>query len=223
MRPLLVCFFLFLIVFSFSSCFDTVEELSLNKDGSGKMVLTFNASQSKAKVATLQKLGKVNGYIIPSNTAIKNELTETVKQLNTMPGISKAIYTTDFSNYIISLSFEFNNVGQLNAAVKKILQSYNIPANNVVQYNYNAAAKSFATKFQLEQATKSKYAGLKSEDKEMFQTAKYTSVYRFASVVNTMSHKDAKLSGSKKAVMHQVPFTYILEKNYSINNTINLQ
>lgn len=215
--------FLALASLSFSSCFETVEEISLKEDGSGKMTLTFNGSESKAKIASLLKLRSVNGRKVPSITEIKNELARTVAQLKAIPGISNVSSSSNFDNYIIALSFDFEDLAQVNTAFSKVLSGYDIPAYNAARYHYNKTSRTFSKTYSLNANTKKQYEELSAEDKDVFRNARYTSVYRFARMVKSQTNEQAKLSASKKAVMQQTPILNIIRSGASINNTVRLQ
>lgn len=207
----------------FSSCFETVEEINLNNDGSGRMILTLNVSQSKAKVASLMKLKSVNGHKIPTQQEIVAELNKTASALRSTAGISNVKTTSDFNNYIITIAFDFKEVSDINTASSRIMQQYKIPAYNIARYAYNKASKTFVKTYQLNPETKKQYMQLKQEDKDVFKNALYTSVFRFNAPVKALSNKEAKLSGSKKAVMFRTALTNIVNYGTSINNTITLQ
>lgn len=223
MKKLLLFLFLALASLSFSSCFETVEEISLKEDGSGKMTLTFNGSESKAKIASLLKLRSVNGRKVPSITEIKNELARTVAQLKAIPGISNVSSSSNFDNYIIALSFDFEDLAQVNTAFSKVLSGYDIPAYNAARYHYNKTSRTFSKTYSLNANTKKQYEELSAEDKDVFRNARYTSVYRFARMVKSQTNEQAKLSASKKAVMQQTPILNIIRSGASINNTVRLQ
>lgn len=223
MKKILLYLLIAIAFLSLSSCFETVEEINLNQDGSGKMLLTFNGSQSKAKIASLMKLKSVNGHKVPSINEIKTELNLTVAQLKAIPGISNVKATSDFESYIITLSFDFQDVAQVNTAFSKILTGYKIPSYNAAKYSYNKSTKVFSKVYSLNANTKKQYNDLKQEDKDVFKTAQYTSVYRFVNPVKSQTNSQAKLSASKKAVMQQTPIVNIVSSGASVNNTIQLQ
>src|SRR5690606_16584196 len=75
-------------VWMLTGCFDVVEEVDLNSDGSGKIKATVNLSKSKTKVASLMKLDKVDGIKIPSKTEIQKEADAIVRLLKQTSGIS---------------------------------------------------------------------------------------------------------------------------------------
>jgi len=222
-KNVLICVLLLISLVSLSSCFETVEEINLNNDGSGRMTLTFNGSQSKAKLASVMKLSSVNGHRVPTVAEIKNELAQTAAQLRAIPGISNVKTSADFQNYILSVSFDFKDVSKINTAFSKMLTAYKIPTYNAASYVYNKNTKTFTKTYQLNPATKKQYNELKQEDKEVFKSAQYTSVYRFPSLVKTMTNTKASVSASKKAVMLKTPILNIINSGASVNNAIQLQ
>lgn len=222
-KNFLIVILLLISFVSLSSCFETVEEINLNNDGSGHMTLTFNGSQSKAKLASVMKLSSVNGHKVPTVAEIKNELAQTAARLRAIPGISNVKTNADFQNYILSVSFDFKEVSQINTAFSKMLTAYKIPTYNAATYVYNKSTKTFTKTYQLNPATRKQYNELKQEDKEVFKSAQYTSVYRFQSLVKTMANTKASVSASKKAVMLKTPILNIINAGASVNNTIQLQ
>lgn len=222
-KSILLSILLLISLLSLSSCFETIEEINLNNDGSGRMVLTFNGSQSKAKLASIMKLKSVNGHRVPSIPEINSELAQTAAQLKAIPGISNVKTNADFQNYIISVSFDFTEVSQINKAFGKMLTAYKIPTYNAATYVYNKSTKTFTKTYQLNPATKKQYNELKQEDKDVFKSAQYTSVYRFQSLVRSVANAKASVSASKKAVMHKTPILNIVNSGASVNNSIQLQ
>lgn len=223
LKNILISILLLISLLSLSSCFETVEEINLNTDGSGRMTLTFNGSQSKAKLASVMKLTSVNGHRVPSAAEIKSELEQTATKLRAIPGISNVKTSADFQNYILTVSFDFKDVAQINTAFSKMLTAYKIPTYNAATYVYNKNTKTFTKTYQLNPATRKQYSELKQEDKDVFKSAQYTSVYRFQSLVKSMSNAKATVSASKKAVMHKTPILGIINSGASVNNSIQLQ
>ena len=48
-----------------SSCFDIVEEIDLNENGSGTYGITLNLSQSKIRLSSIMLLDSSQGYKVP--------------------------------------------------------------------------------------------------------------------------------------------------------------
>ena len=106
---------LFIVLIPFlSSCFEVIEEIAMKNDGTGDVVLTINLSQSKTKVASVMLLDSVQGYKVPSKQKIQQELNEAVAYLRKSEGISNVKSTSDFNNYIATISFSFKDVSWLN-------------------------------------------------------------------------------------------------------------
>jgi hypothetical protein len=215
-------FLIFLITpLIFQSCFELVEQVQLNKDGSGNFQVTLNLSQSKAKLNSIMKLRTINGHPVPSKTEISERLNDMETSLKKTDGITNVKTSIDFENYICVISYNFSNVVQLNQAVKNIELKENVKASDIADnYSYDAVKKIFQrkNKFQLNNL----YSTMSNADKEIFSSASYTSVFKFESPVNTISNKNAKISPSKKAVMLRESALDVITEKKSIENKINI-
>ncbi len=207
---------LFLCTILLSSCFEVIEEITLHKDGTGEMTLTVNLSQSKTKVASILLMDKVNGYKVPKKPEIQKEIDDAVVYLKKQPGISNVKSTTNFTDYIASVSFSFRDVANINNIVKNILAENKVKASNISTYSYNKAAGAFARTYRYLPDTKTEYSKLKKEDRDIFQTASYTSIYHFDQPIASNSNSAAKISKSGKAIMQRTAVPEI------INGTANL-
>ena len=74
-------------IFLFTSCFEFVEEVTFNKDGSGSAVLTINLSKSKTKLASIMLLDSINGYKVPSKVTIRKKVQEIVSKIKGTKGV----------------------------------------------------------------------------------------------------------------------------------------
>lgn len=223
MKKVYLSIVLIIISFLFNSCFQVIEEIDLLENGSGKMTITLNLSQSKAKVASILKMKTVNGRAVPSETEIKskvNKAAQTIRQIN---GISNVKTSTDFSNYIAVISFNFADISNLNSVSKKIFSEYDIKAANAATYTYNRAGKVFSKKYIHSPETRKAYNGLSAADKQIFENATYTSIYRFRNTVGSQSNAVAKVSKSGKAVMQQSSVLNIIHAKTNLSNTIKLK
>jgi hypothetical protein len=209
------------IPFLFQSCFELVEQVQLNKDGSGNFQLTLNLSQSKTKLNSIMKLASINGHPVPTKAEINTQLRDIETMLKKTDGISNVKTSIDFENYICVVSYSFLNVTQLNQSVKNIGLKENLKAAELSDnYSYDVSKKIFQrkNKFQL----KDIYSKMSNADKEVFSSASYTSIFKFESPVITSSNKDAKVSPSKKAVMLKESALDIITEKKSIENKINI-
>lgn len=216
--------FLLLILLPFfcTSCFEIIEEINLKADGSGDMTITVNLSQSKTKVASILMMDSINGYKVPDKTTIQKEIAKAVANLKKMPGISNVKSTTDFTNYIGTISFSFKDVSNVNNITRDLLANQKIKAANVSVYTYNKATATFSRDYKYSPTAKAEYNKLKKEDREIFQTATYTSIYRFPTGIVKQTNPMAKVSKSQKATMQKCSVMDIINGKISVTNQIQL-
>jgi len=214
--------FFILLIPILSSCFEIVEEINLRNDGTGDVVLTINLSQSKTKVASVMLLDSVQGYKVPSKQKIQQELAEAVAYLKKSEGISNVKSTSDFNNYIATISFTFKDVSNINNITRNILARQKIKATNTSSYSFNKATKTFSRKYQAIGTAKSEFNKLKNQDKAVFNGAMYTSIYRFESPVTNVTNPASNLSKTKKAVMLKSSITNLINGKINVSNQIQL-
>ncbi|MBE5320414.1 hypothetical protein IM793_14710 [Pedobacter sp. MR2016-19] len=205
-----------------SSCFEVIEEISMKNNGTGDVILTINLSQSKTKVASVMLLDSVQGYKVPSKQKIQQELNEAVSYLRKSEGISNVKSTSDFNNYIATISFSFKDVSNINNITKNILAQQKIKATNTSSYTYNKATKTFSRKYQAIGTAKTEFSKLKAKDKAVFNGATYTSIYRFESPVTSSANPASNMSKSKKAVMLKNSIMDLINGKINVSNTIQL-
>jgi hypothetical protein len=215
-------FLLIIIPFLCSSCFEIIEEINMKADGSGDMIITVNLSQSKTKVASILLMDSINGYKVPDKLTIQKEINKAVANLKKMPGISNVKSTTDFTNFIGTISFSFKDVSQINNITRDILESQKIKATNISTYSYNKSTAMFSRDYKYYSTAKTEYNKLKKEDKEIFKTATYTSIYRFPTTISKQTNTLAKVSKSQKAVMQKCSVMNLINGTVSVTNQIQL-
>jgi hypothetical protein len=213
--------FLLIILISFTSCFEIIEQVFVKPDGSGNLQLVLNLSKSKTKINSFIKMKTVNGHKIPSEQEIKNKIADIEKTTARTAGISNVKTSMDFDNYIVSISCNFAKITQLNTVVKNIVEKENNKSKYIEKsYEYDVANNIFARLNKV--SVKKDYNKMTNADKEVFATANYTAIYKFENTVGTVSNKDAKISPSKKAVMLQQNVLDIITEKKSIENKITL-
>lgn len=212
-----------LLSFSLSSCFDVVEEINMKTNGSGSIVGTLNMSKSKTKVASLMKLDKIDGFHIPNQTEIRQEVTAIVQLLKNTKGISNVDYKLDFTNYIASISCDFQNVQALNAYTETLSKHFKTKLNSYSSYSYNSDKKTFVRSYKHSAEAKKEFDKLNPENQKSFGQAFYTTIYRFQNPVDKQNNALGKVSGNKQAVMIKVPITTLINGQANLANTIVLK
>lgn len=213
---------LFCFTLGLSSCFEVIEEITLHKDGTGEVTLTVNLSQSKTKVASILLMDKVNGYKVPKRPEIQKELDNAVAYLRKQPGISNVRSTSNFTDYIGTLSFSFKEVANINSITKNLLAQNGVKATNISTYSYNKATGAFARTYRYLPDTKTAYSKLRKEDQEIFRTASYTSIYHFDQAIMANSNTAARISKSGRAIMQRTAVPEIINGSANLSYIIQL-
>ena len=112
--------FSLLLLFSFTSCFEIVEDISFKKDGSGVLKLILNLSQSKNEINTLMKLDSSSGYNIPTESDINSYLDRALQKLKSIEGLSNVSINRDFKNWIFEVKTNFKNGENLEKAIQSV-------------------------------------------------------------------------------------------------------
>ncbi len=207
--------------FLFTSCFEFVEEISFNKDGSGRATLTINLSKSKTKIASIMLLDSINGYQVPSKTSIKNKLSEIVEKIKATKGIHNVKNTLNFDEFIITVSCDFDTVEDLNIVLSTFSSKKEALAiKKHKHFTYNKTNKIFIRSHHFNIGKE--FQNTKMKDRKVFETASYTGVYRFDSPVKSCTNQQAKISKNKKAVMLRVNAQDIITNKQTIKNKIQL-
>ncbi len=208
------------ISMSLSSCFDIVEEINMKSDGSGAIVGTLNMSKSRTKVSSLMKLDKIDGFKIPNQAEIRKQVTTLVQLLKNTKGISNVKYKLDFTNYIASISCDFQDVNALNAYTATLAKHFKTNLNTYSSYSYNSSNKTFVRSYKHNPEAKKEFDKLKPENQKSFDQAFYTSIYRFQQPVLKQSNASGKVSTNKQAVMIKVPIPTLINGKANLANTI---
>ncbi|HSD06117.1 hypothetical protein [Flavobacterium sp.] len=210
----LLCF-----VFLFQSCFEVIEEVKMKDDGSGHFNFVINFSQSKTKINSILKMQKINGYTIPSKDEIKKEASKIEALAQSTAGISNVKTNVDLTNYIFAIDLDFEKISNLNAAFLKLKNSKKLDPSINTDY-FIFSDKKFVRTQKI--PVKTLYDKLEKADKEVFQTAKYTAVYKFDSTIKSYSNKNATPSKSKKAIKLNGAIINVINGSEKIENTITL-
>ncbi|SMC78375.1 hypothetical protein [Pedobacter africanus] len=208
------------ILLCFSSCFQVIEEINLTKAGTGTVNLTLNLSASKTKVASVMLMDSIQGYKVPSKQKIQKELDEVVAYLKRSPGISNVQKKVDFENYIVSVSFAFKDIANINNVNQDVLKKLKVKGVSNSSYIYNAKNQVFQRSYQHAKDAVVQYNRLKPEVKKVFKDATYTSIYRFEQPIVSSNNPLAKVSKSKKAVMLNTGVLGLINGKTDLSNSI---
>ena len=213
--------FIFLSFF-LVSCFEVVEEITVNNDGSGSINLTFNFSKSKTKLNSIMLLDSINKYKVPSKSGIKKYFEDTTNKIKNTAGITNVQYNSNFTDYIFNINCDFNNINTLNEVISNFssLKEQQQIKNNK-HFTYNKATKTFTRNYHYN--LENEFKKVENKDRTIFDDANYTTIYRFESPIISSKNQYAKLSKNEKALMLRISATDIIKNQKTIKNTIKLQ
>ncbi|MCF6349642.1 MAG: hypothetical protein L3J23_01255 [Flavobacteriaceae bacterium] len=205
-----------------ASCFEIIEEVTLNNDGSGNILFTLNMSKSRTKLNSIMLLDSINTYKVPTKNKIKKHFTEIVSKIKQTKGVSNVKNTANFDDFIFTITCDFTNVTVLNNIIStfsSLEESKKVAKNN--HFNYNSINKIFTRSYHYD--LKREFEKTKIQDRKIIQDASFTTIYRFVSPILSSKNSIARVSKSKKAIMLKVTVQDIIDDKNTIKNTIQLQ
>lgn len=205
-----------------TSCFDLVEQIEMNQRGAGAIKATLNLSKSRTKVASLLKMKQFNGIHIPSEATIKQEVENAVQTLKSTKGITNVRYNLDFTNYIATLSCDFEHIQALNDFSRTLSNQFKIQLTSYNSYRYDRATQTFTRAYTYAPDMAKEFSKIPDDDKNLFAEAYYTNIIRFDKNIQSQSHNQAKISANKQAVFLKVKATDLINGVTSLTNTITL-
>lgn len=187
--------FFCLSILLFSSCITISEDITVNKDGSGSIMVKID-------------LGKIGSNLDNQTSGANMSFITQIKQLPVIAeqalkgckGISNVNPVTDNKKGVYSISLDFENSNDLNKAIYKIFghkKKFYEPAFVKIS-NHNFKKKNIAPLFKkmiaLQQKKNQSFSDL------MFPFISLKSTYRFPSEVKKVSNIKAVTSEDKKTV-----------------------
>ncbi|MCB0617564.1 MAG: hypothetical protein KDC43_01445 [Saprospiraceae bacterium] len=203
-----------------TGCFEILEEVDLNDDGSGTLSLTINLSESKANLANYMKMKEVQGIRVPTQQEIEAEIGKIKKALASAKGISNVVAASDFEDFIFNIKGDFTNVKDLNNAINFVADAINrTPFETIKLDNYDYTTKAFRRYFNYP-VTLLDYDQLPTMQRYMLETARIVSVYRFQKPIRTYTNEQAQVSASKKAIKLEQSVGALIKGDATIANSV---
>ena len=207
--------FLFLLIFSLSSCIEILDDLTVHADGSGTFRYNINLSSNKIKVNSILALDSLDGQKVPKIEDIKEKVQQFIKTLDAQNGISNVKIEENYTDFIFKFSCDFTNVLLLQEGIKTTISSMTKEKNtselnhNWITWDGTKLTRSIPT------ITLNKVKDLKQSDIDQLKQGSYTSISRFDKPVEKFGNTAAILSKNKQAVMIKTD-TYSLKENPDI-------
>ena len=200
MKILMQIFTLLTLSFFLTGCFEIFEEVDMNNDGSGSVVLTINGSQSKENLKNYMNTEEVQGVKVPKRADIDQTIDRIEAVLKGVKGISNVQTTTDYESFILKMTGDFANVKALNTAINEVSDELNRSAYETIKKDNFAYAKNKFSRLFDYPLDKEIYNKLDFGARFVLETAQLTSIYRFNKKVKNVSNPKAEISPSGKSV-----------------------
>lgn len=216
-------FLLTTLIIGLSSCIEIVDDLSLNDDGSGSFKYTVNLSSSKVKISSILALDSLDGKKIPSRPEIEEKMDHFLTVFQEQNGISNAVLTSDYTNYIFKLKCDFESVAALQSAIKGTVREEVKEKNSLLDESSNWLSwtgGNFARSIPEINIKKTK--SLDQDEIDLLKQGNYISITRFQRKVNEFSNAKAILAKNKLAVMLKTNVYSLSQNPNLLENTIYL-
>ncbi len=220
---LLIALFAFGFLFSFSSCIEIIDDLTVNEDGTGTFKYTVNLSSSKVKLNSYLALDSLDGKKVPSLEEIKSRINEVVASLRAKEGISNLTMESNYTDFVFKLKMDFNSVANLQAAIKAVAKE-NSKNKDLDELNHNwlsfgkESLSRSVPNFSIERTN-----NLSADEIASLKEGSYTSITRFEQDVDRFDNKNGVLAKNKKAVMIRTDVYSLIQKTHLLDNVIYLR
>lgn len=205
-----------------TNCFEIVEEVSFNRDGSGHVTLSLNLSRSKTKLNSILRLDSINNYEVPSEIDIRKHFTEITSTVENTKGISNVTNSLNFNEYIFSISCDFNDVEALNTVISNFsTKEEALLIKKQKHFSFDKTQNTFTRNYHYDISRA--FQKTRMEDRKVFETASITTIYRFETPILSSKNSTAKIAPSKKAIMLRVNAQELITNQNSMKNQIKLQ
>ncbi|MEM8906305.1 MAG: hypothetical protein AAGD05_00550 [Bacteroidota bacterium] len=220
MKSTLRFFPILLAMLCFSSCFEIKEEVNMNNDGSGTMVLTMDMSASKENLANFMEQGQMGAIKMPDRASIEAEMAKLKKAISETKGMSNVQSTSDYTSFIFTMSGDFKNTKSLNKAINNAISAFNdgpllTPKKDNFAYSTNLFKRYFKYRIR-----KGMYEKMDFGTRFVLDASRVKSIYHFQKPVKQFTNSRAQLSPDKKTVEFSSSLAEIAKGSISIENDI---
>ncbi len=208
-----VFFILLPLVFLFSSCVEIVEEITVNADQSGTASLHMDLGTFGSLATSLG--GKYfQGNMLDQLKKLPETAAGILKNIN---GLTNVVPITDKKG-LYSVSFNFKNAKQLNAALYKLLgikkpffapNYMRLNKRKLVKKNYAPDLRLFIKKYKDQ-----------LKDAEFLKLITYKTIFHFPREVTHFSNKKSTLSTDKKTLEFKCTLDELLTSGTNIGNKV---
>lgn len=209
-------------LFLLTGCFEIIEDITINPDGTGHFNLTVNMSQSKGKLATIFMLDSINGKKVPKAEELQKRMAQIKRLAQNSRGIKDVKQTSDFENYIFTFSCSFASVDSLNKFINDAIRQQKAEQHITPKSHFQYDVRNMVYTRNASYFTEEDYTRLKDVERNVLAKSTVISVCRFKNNVNTTTNTEAIVSPTGKAVMLRVKALDFVKSTSTISNKVNL-
>jgi len=182
---------------SLTSCFELLEQINVNADGTGEMTITLNMHESKDKLQKFMELENgMAGYKPPERKEMDAFFSKVVETVSAVEGIKDVKSDIFYEDFIFSISASFDDVESMNEAVNSFTTGMSrgmISFENDYIYEDGIFKRTFVSPVAPDQ-----YDKIPMMQRLILESARIVNVYRFEKAVTDMSSTSAELSHDAK-------------------------
>jgi len=204
---------------SLTSCFELVEQISVNADGTGELTITLNMNESKDKLQKFMEMEDgVAGYKPPERKEMDAFFSKVVETVSAVEGISDVKSDIYYEDFIFSISASYDDVESMNEAVNSFTTGMSrgmISFKNDYAYEDGIFKRTFVSPIEAEN-----YDKIPMMQRLILESARIINVYRFEKAVTDMSSTSAELSHDAKEARFESTLSDIVKGVKSPANEI---
>ncbi|MFT4601755.1 MAG: hypothetical protein ACI857_001938 [Arenicella sp.] len=212
---------LIILTSALSSCFEIIEDVSINEDGSGKFRYIVNFSQSAPKIKSLLLMDEVDGVAVPTEAVMKSKFDAACQITKKAQGISDVSFASDFDDYIFTYQCNFKNTTSLNLAIDSVKNHLGDDNLGYQYFNYQTTPKKFNRVG--DDLIVNLWRKMSTSQRLIFVGAKYTCLYRFFDEISTFDSIGSKLSADKKTSFKLMYMSGMINNGHLIDQEIILK
>lgn len=214
-------FYLLFASLLLQSCFEIVEEVSLNKDGSGHFKYTVNFSQSASKIHALLEEDEIDGFKVPTLQKIERDFKNYTSKSTRIVGLSNCKEELDLEHFIFIFECDFSDVKSLNSFTDSLRSMHDSEFTAANYFEYNETNKIFKrTGDDLIEKLNQK---MTTSQRMIFNGASYTCLYRFFDEISERVPSGINLSVNKRNTFHRLSMSAMIWNGKLINQEITLK
>jgi hypothetical protein len=206
---------LIFLLFNLTSCIELLDDLTINKDGSGKFKFNVNLSSSKVETNSILALDTIDGHRVPKKEEIDSRIKLFKSKLEKQPGISNVFIETNWDDLLIKFSCDFRSIDELQNGIRSSL--------DIVDSNDNWLSwDGKCLKRNIPEVLFQSFYSYNYLKYDKLKLGTYTSITRFETEIKKWDNQKSILSKSKKSIMTQIDTETLFRNSTLLNNKISL-